>query len=162
RGFVTCRRGSRESESCARWEILPIAAAGPAGSFVRPVVFRDARSLRASLFRHGRPRLRHVLDPGPRNSSRHLSLASHASGAHVRQPFLRPVAIKRMRHLRRLIPRSTGRLLVACLLAVLVAIVFAWWLPIPNELQKSPSGTLTLLDCRGRRIAELASADART
>ena len=43
-----------------------------------------------------------------------------------------------------------------------VAIAFAWWLPIPNELQKSPSGTLTLLDCRGREIAELASPEART
>ena len=41
-------------------------------------------------------------------------------------------------------------------------LAFAWWLPIPNELQKSPSGTLTLLDCRGREIAELASPEART
>ena len=41
-------------------------------------------------------------------------------------------------------------------------IAFVWWLPIPNELQKSPSGTLTLLDCRGREIAELASPEART
>jgi len=36
-----------------------------------------------------------------------------------------------------------------------------WWLPIPGELQKSPAGTLTLLDCRGREIAELASPAAR-
>jgi penicillin-binding protein 1C len=48
------------------------------------------------------------------------------------------------------------------LVVILVAIAFAWWLPIPNELQKSPSGTLTLLDCRGREIAELASSQART
>src|SRR5439155_1333377 len=33
---------------------------------------------------------------------------------------------------------------------------------IPDELQKSPSGTLTLLDWRGREIAELASPEART
>jgi len=45
---------------------------------------------------------------------------------------------------------------------VVVAIAFAWCLPIPNELQKSPSGTLTLLDRRGREIAELASPEART
>jgi len=37
-----------------------------------------------------------------------------------------------------------------------------WWLPIPGELQKPPVGTLTLLDCRGREIAELASPEART
>ena len=46
--------------------------------------------------------------------------------------------------------------------AVVVVLAFVWWLPIPNELQKSPSGTLTLLDCRGREIAELASSEART
>ena len=43
-----------------------------------------------------------------------------------------------------------------------IALAFVWWLPIPHELQKSPSGTLTLLDCRGREIAELASPEART
>jgi penicillin-binding protein 1C len=32
----------------------------------------------------------------------------------------------------------------------------------PNELQKCPSGTLTLLDCRGREIAEVGSTEART
>ena len=70
-----------------------------------------------------------------------------------------------MRHLRRLILGSARvwRVLVPCVLVVLlVAITFAWWLPIPHELQKSPSGTLTLLDCRGREIAELASPEART
>ena len=70
-----------------------------------------------------------------------------------------------MRHLRRLILGSARvwRVLVPCVLVVfLVAITFAWWLPIPHELQKSPSGTLTLLDCRGRGIAELASPEART
>ncbi|HXO92929.1 MAG TPA: biosynthetic peptidoglycan transglycosylase, partial [Candidatus Acidoferrum sp.] len=50
--------------------------------------------------------------------------------------------------------------MVPCVLVV--AIVFAWWLPIPYKLQTSPSGTLTLLDCRGREIAELASREART
>ena len=70
-----------------------------------------------------------------------------------------------MRHLRRLILRS-ARVWRVCvpyvLVVLLVAITFAWWLPIPHELQKSPSGTLTLLDCRGRGIAELASPEART
>src|SRR5206468_12012953 len=36
-----------------------------------------------------------------------------------------------------------------------------WWLPIPDELQRSPIGTLTLLDCRGQEIAEIASPEAR-
>jgi penicillin-binding protein 1C len=43
-----------------------------------------------------------------------------------------------------------------------IATAFLWWLPIPNELLNSPPGTLTLLDCRGREIAELASPEART
>jgi len=53
--------------------------------------------------------------------------------------------------------------------AVLLSVVFfltfvtwLWHLSIPNELQKSPRGPLTLLDCRGREIAELASSEART
>src|SRR5260370_2537881 len=70
-----------------------------------------------------------------------------------------------MRRLCRLILGSArvSRVLVPCVLVVLlVAVTFAWWLPMPHELQKSPSGTLTLLDCRGREIAELASQEART
>src|SRR5262245_19998825 len=55
-----------------------------------------------------------------------------------------------------------GILVASVLLILAIAIAFAWWLPIPGELQKSPSGTLTLLDCRGREIAELASPEART
>lgn len=64
--------------------------------------------------------------------------------------------------------RETSRVLrryvlVASIIAILAtAIAVASWLPIPHELQKSPSGTLTLLDYRGRRIAELASPEART
>jgi penicillin-binding protein 1C len=70
-----------------------------------------------------------------------------------------------MRHLRQLISASThgSRFVVPCVLLVLtIAIAFAWWLPIPTELQKSPTGTLMLLDYRGREIAELASPEART
>ena len=44
------------------------------------------------------------------------------------------------------------------MLAVTLAI---WWLPLPNELKKPTVGTLTLLDSRGREIAELASPEAR-
>jgi penicillin-binding protein 1C len=66
-----------------------------------------------------------------------------------------------MRHLRRLIPRS--RYVIACVLVLpLIVIGFVWWLPIPSELQRPPVGTLTLLDCRGREISELASPEART
>lgn len=66
-----------------------------------------------------------------------------------------------MRHLRRLIPRS--RYVIACVLVLaLIAIGFVWWLPIPSELQTPPAGTLTLLECRGRDIAELASSEARS
>src|SRR5215813_13815989 len=70
-----------------------------------------------------------------------------------------------MRSIRRLIlgSKRSSRLLVVCLIAIfMIALTFVWWLPIPNELEKSPSGTLTLLDCHGRRIAELASPEART
>jgi penicillin-binding protein 1C len=63
-----------------------------------------------------------------------------------------------LRSLETLHPRSS----IICVIAVLaVAIAFVWWLPIPTELQKSPAGTLTLLDYRGREIAELASPEAR-
>ena len=70
-----------------------------------------------------------------------------------------------MRYLSQLILGSArvSRVLVASVLVVfVVAIAFARWLPIPQELQKSPAGTLTLLDYRGREIAELASPEART
>jgi penicillin-binding protein 1C len=52
--------------------------------------------------------------------------------------------------------------MIFAVVLLVVAMAIVWWLPIPNELQKSPTGTLTLLDCRGREIAELASPDART
>jgi len=66
-----------------------------------------------------------------------------------------------MHDLRRLIlPYRSFLIWPVTVLAVAIAIV--WWIPIPRELQQSPAGTLTLLDCRGREIAELASAEART
>ena len=45
---------------------------------------------------------------------------------------------------------------------MVLATAIIWWLPIPDELKKPPAGPLTLLDCRGREIAELASPEART
>jgi penicillin-binding protein 1C len=71
-----------------------------------------------------------------------------------------------MRDLRPVIPLSKAlrpRSLVICAVVVLVvAMAIVLWLPVPDELQNPPVGTLTLLDCRGREIAELASPEART
>src|SRR5205823_3710506 len=68
-----------------------------------------------------------------------------------------------MRHLRRLISRFWPRSLLAIFAGLLgIAIAFVWWLPIPTELKRSPAGTLTLLDSRGRELAEFASPEART
>jgi penicillin-binding protein 1C len=63
-----------------------------------------------------------------------------------------------MRHLQRVILRWA--LVFTGIAAIALSIV--WWLPIPAGLQKPPAGTLTLLDFRGREIAELASPEART
>ena len=68
-----------------------------------------------------------------------------------------------MRNLRRLIPGSRFGFLLVCVVVVLaIATAFLWWHPVLSELEKSPAGTLTLLDCRGREIAELASPEARS
>jgi penicillin-binding protein 1C len=75
------------------------------------------------------------------------------------------IARRARQHARtRALPRlSRPGLWVGGVLVVLAAaIASAWWLPIPDELRKSPAGTLTLLDCRGREIVELASPEART
>jgi penicillin-binding protein 1C len=63
----------------------------------------------------------------------------------------------------RLASALTPRSLAIWALAVLAAaIAIIWWLPIPRELRKPAAGTLALLDCSGREIAELASPEART
>ena len=55
-----------------------------------------------------------------------------------------------------------SRPLVICAVAVLTLLIgFIWWLPIPRKLEKPSLGTLKLLDCRGREIADLASPEAR-
>jgi penicillin-binding protein 1C len=68
-----------------------------------------------------------------------------------------------MRHFGRLISRFLSRRLLVVFAGLTgFAISFVWWLPIPDALKKAPAGTLTLLDCRGREIAEVASREART
>ena len=54
-----------------------------------------------------------------------------------------------------------GIFVVSAVVLLTVAIVWTWSLAVPKELQKSPRGTLALLDCRGREIAEVASPEAR-
>jgi len=58
-----------------------------------------------------------------------------------------------MRHFRRII--------FAASLATSVLVAFIWWLPLPDELRNPSAGTLTLVDCRGRELAEIASPQAR-
>ncbi len=66
-----------------------------------------------------------------------------------------------MRCLGRLVlPRRSFVIWTAMFFMIATAIV--WWISIPDRLRRPPSGTLTLLDCRGREIAELASPEART
>jgi penicillin-binding protein 1C len=59
--------------------------------------------------------------------------------------------------------RRFGRIIVVIVaLGVVAWCAWIWWLPLPGALQDSPAGTLTLIDSRGREIAELASPEART
>ena len=66
-----------------------------------------------------------------------------------------------MRHFLRLISLRFPSLLIWVGIVLGVAIGTIWWLPIPGGLQKPQIGTLTLLDCRGREITEIASPQAR-
>jgi penicillin-binding protein 1C len=47
-------------------------------------------------------------------------------------------------------------------MSFVIATAVSWWISIPDSLRRPPSGTLALLDCRSREIAELASPEART
>jgi penicillin-binding protein 1C len=67
-----------------------------------------------------------------------------------------------MRHFLRLISLRSRPLLIWAAIVLGAAMGIIWWFPIPNGLQRPLTGTLTLLDCRGREIAELASGEART
>lgn len=54
-----------------------------------------------------------------------------------------------------------SRTLFTSLVAVVLLMTSLFWLPLPANLQQPCIGTLTLLDCRGREIAEIASPEAR-
>ena len=58
--------------------------------------------------------------------------------------------------------RVVGIIFAITSIAIIAAFAWVWWLPLPVELRRPPAGTLTLLDCRGREMAELASLEART
>lgn len=64
----------------------------------------------------------------------------------------------------RVIPRRwrSCSLAICAVVVLAVAIPIIWRLQIPRELQQPSAATLTLMDCRGREIAELASPEART
>ena len=58
--------------------------------------------------------------------------------------------------------RVVGIIFAITSIAIIAPFAWVWWLPLPAELRRPPAGTLALLDCRGREIAELASPEART
>ncbi len=53
------------------------------------------------------------------------------------------------------------RIILIGAIAILAITMSIFWLPLPANLQQPCIGTLTLLDCRGREIAEIASPEAR-
>ncbi len=62
----------------------------------------------------------------------------------------------------RALPRAAlSRVVVLSSVCLFILVLVIWWLPLPNELDRPALGTLTLLDSRGREIAELASPEAR-
>src|SRR5260370_12780714 len=61
----------------------------------------------------------------------------------------------------RALPRAPRSFVISAGIVLATAMAIVGWLPIPDQLHKSPAGTLTLLDCRSREIAELASPEAR-
>jgi penicillin-binding protein 1C len=60
------------------------------------------------------------------------------------------------------LPRNLRRhAIVLCAVTIITVSLAIAWLPLPNELENPTTGTLTLLDCRGREIAQIASPEAR-
>ncbi len=57
--------------------------------------------------------------------------------------------------------RNFRRIIFFGAIAILAIAMSISWLPLPANLQQPCIGTLTLLDCRGREIAEIASPEAR-
>jgi penicillin-binding protein 1C len=57
--------------------------------------------------------------------------------------------------------RNFRRIIFIGAIAILAITMSIFWLPLPANLQQPSIGTLTLLDCRGREIAEIASSEAR-
>ena len=58
--------------------------------------------------------------------------------------------------------RHLGRIVFSIGIVAALCSAWAWWLPLPDTLKQSSPGTLTLLDSRGREIAEIGSPEART
>src|SRR5581483_3531093 len=158
-GLAAGGTGSGQSKPGAGGKILSAAAARSARSRFGVVVLGDAGSRRPALLRPRRAGFEHVFHSGARHGGRNISLACHTSRAHVRQPLFRFVALERMRYLRRL--TALRCLVVGTAAVAAAAVTIVCWLPMPSALLQSPAGTLTLLDCRGREIAELASPEAR-
>jgi penicillin-binding protein 1C len=57
--------------------------------------------------------------------------------------------------------RNFRRIIFIGVIVILAITVSILWLPLPANLRQPALGTLTLLDCRGREIAEIASSEAR-
>ena len=78
----------------------------------------------------------------------------------------RPVAFKRMRHLRRIIlanPRFPRVLVAGVLVVVVVGIVFAWWLPVPYQTAKVPRRNVNAIGLSWPRNCRFSpSQQART
>src|SRR5207249_10506985 len=81
------------------------------------------------------------------------SPGGHASRADVRQSTLRTLTIKLMHRPQRMILS-----VIAVVVALGIAILL---LPLPASLRQPAIGTLTLFDCHGREIAQIASPEAR-
>jgi len=57
--------------------------------------------------------------------------------------------------------RRRQRIIVSGIAVVVALAISTLLLPLPASLRQPATGMLTLLDCRGREIAEIASPEAR-